>query len=514
MIEHFPVLLIVIPLAAAPIAVLLRNRIPALLLALTATWCSAGIAVALLIRVLREGVIRYSMGGWAAPWGIEYRIDTLSAFMAVLVAGIAAVVLTYSPASMAREIPLTRHYLFLAVYLLCMTGLLGICVTGDLFNLFVFLEISALSSYILIAMGNRRRALTASFQYLVMGTIGATFILIGIGLLYMMTGTLNMMDMAQRLGPVAGTRTVLVAFAFFTVGAAIKMALFPLHFWLPDAYTYAPSVVSAFLAGTATKVSVYILVRFVFTVYGVQFAFGEMSLNRLLMPLSLVAIYVPTIVAIFQKDVKRLLAYSSLAQIGYIVLGISLASQAGLTAGLTHIINHAMMKTALFLVLGCVMYSVGSTRLTDMRGLGRRMPVTMFFWVLGGLGLVGVPLTVGFVSKWILLRAILERGWWSIAALVLVSSVLALVYIWRVVEVAYFQEAPPESEAREAPWAMLAPTALLIAATLFFGVFTSWTAGIAEQAAAELFAPNAVQEILPPLPGESPLSDQDAGVHP
>ena len=514
MIEHLPVLLIVLPLAAAPICLLLRRRIPVLLLALAVTWCSFGTAVMLLARVLRGGVIRYSLGGWAAPWGIEYRIDILSAFMTVLVAGVAALVLTYSPASMAREIPRDRQYLFLAIYLLCMTGLLGICITGDLFNLFVFLEISALSSYILIAMGDRRRALTASFQYLVMGTIGATFILIGIGLLYMATGTLNMLDMAQRLSSVGGTRTVLVAFAFFTVGVAIKMALFPLHLWLPDAYTYAPSVVSAFLAGTATKVSVYILLRFLFTVYGAEVAPGNAPLYRILLPLALVAIFVPTIVAIFQTDVKRLLAYSSLAQIGYIVLGISLASLTGLTAAITHLINHAMMKTALFLVMGCVMYSIGSTRLVDMRGLGRRMPVTMFFWIVGGLGLVGVPLTVGFISKWYLLRAALERTWWSIAALILLSSVLALVYVWRVVETAYFQELPADSEAREAPRSMLIPTAALIAATLFFGVFTSLTAGIAGRAAEQLLSPVAVQEVLPPLPGESPAGGPDRGTHP
>jgi multicomponent Na+:H+ antiporter subunit D len=498
-IEQLPALQIVVPLVSAPICLLLRRRLPALVFALGAAWACFGIAATLLLRVLGAGPIRYALGGWAAPWGIEYRIDVLSAFVLLFVSGVGAVVLSYAPRSLAREIPRDRQHQFVAVYLLCLTGLLGICITGDLFNLFVFLEISALSSYILISLGKRRRALTASFQYLVMGTIGATFILIGIGLLYMMTGTLNMLDMALRLGEVDGTRTVLVAFAFFTVGVALKMALFPLHLWLPDAYTYAPSVVSAFLAGTATKVSVYILLRFVFTVYGDEFAFVTMELNRLLLPLAVVAIFIPSTVAIFQPDVKRLLAYSSLAQIGYIVLGISIASADGLAAGITHMFNHAVMKTALFLAVGCVAYSIGSTRLEDLSGLGRRMPVTAFLWTLGGLGLVGVPLTAGFISKWYLLRAALERGWWPVAVLMLLSSLLALAYVWRFVEVAYFREPPVGAGANcEAPAVLVGPTALMIAAMFYFGLSTSWSAGVARQAAEDLLVRPTTERLVAP----------------
>jgi multicomponent Na+:H+ antiporter subunit D len=207
-----------------------------------------------------------------------------------------------------------------------------------------------------------------------------------------------------------------------------------------------------------------------------------------------VAIFVPTIVAIFQTDVKRLLAYSSLAQIGYIILGISLASQAGLTAGITHIINHAMMKTALFLVLGCVMYGVGSTRLADMRGLGRRMPVTMFFWIIGGLGLVGVPLTVGFVSKWYLCVGALEAGHWYVLPVILLSSLLTVVYFWRLIERIYFGKMPDSRRAAvtrragtgTAPASMVAPTVVMGALCVVFGVAGMVPARIASAAAAML----------------------------
>ncbi|MCZ6785912.1 MAG: monovalent cation/H+ antiporter subunit D family protein [Planctomycetota bacterium] len=483
--ENLPVLQIVIPLIAAPVCVLLRRRTLVLGFSMAVCWVVFAMAVYLLARVLSDGVISYALGGWAAPWGIEYRVDALSAFVLLFVSGIGAIVLTFAPASLTAEVPRDRHYLFCTAYLLCLTGLLGIAITGDLFNLFVFLEISALSSYALISLGSNRRALTASFQYLVMGTIGATFILIGIGLLYMMTGTLNMADMAVQLGNAVGKRTLLVAFAFLSVGIFLKMALFPLHVWLPNAYAFAPSVVTAFLAATATKVAVYILLRFVFTVFGQVAVFEEGTFHLVLLMLALSGIVIASTVAIFQRNIKRMLAYSSLAQIGYMVLGISFGSLTGLTGGIVHLFNHALIKGGLFLAMGCIALRLGSVDLDDMRGIGRRMPVTMLAWVIGGLGLIGVPATAGFVSKWYLIRAALEQpGWWPVAVLVLFSSLLALIYVWRVVEVAYFKD-PPEgkTEVKEAPLSMLVPTCVLIAGTVFFGLYTSLSVGVASDAA-------------------------------
>jgi len=480
---HLPVLLIVVPLLAAPLCVLLRHRTLTWILALLAAWTVLGMSVVVLLRVLDTGFISYALGGWAAPWGIELRIDVVNAYVLVLVALIGATVLLYAPASIAAEIPREQHYLFYTAYLLSFTGLLGITATGDAFNLFVFLEISSISSYALISLGRDRRALMASYQYLIMGTIGATFILIGVGLLYMMTGTLNMADLAVRLGPVLHTRTALVAFAFLGVGMSLKLALFPLHAWLPNAYCYAPSVVTAFLAATATKVSIYVFLRFVFTIFGADFAFAQMHLQTIIVPLSLIAIFITSSVAIFQTNIKRMLAYSSLAQIGYIMLGIGLVSETGLTAAIVHLFNHALMKGALFLALGGVALRLGSVELEDMRGLGKRMPATSFAFVLGGLSLIGVPLTVGFISKWYLVLAALEQGWWPLAALVLLGSLLAFIYIWRVVEVLYFQPPPTDAPRNEAPLSMQIPMWLLLAAVVYFGASASLTAGIARKAA-------------------------------
>ncbi len=490
---QLPALQVVVPLVAAPLCVLLRRDSLCWLLTVVVSWVSLAIAAALLTQTLAGAEIAYEMGGWAAPWGIEYRIDTVNAFVLLIVAGIGAVVAPYARASALREIPEERLHLFYCSFLLCLTGLLGITITGDAFNLFVFLEISSLSTYALISLGRDRRALTAAFQYLIMGTLGATFILIGVGLLYMVTGTLNMADLAQRLPALFESRTVRAAFAFLTVGISLKLALFPLHLWLPNAYAYAPSVVTAFVAGTATKVAVYVMLRFLFTIFGASFAFGALPLSEIFLVLALVAVFSASFVAIFQEDAKRLLAYSSVAQIGYIMLGISFVSATGLIGAVVHLFNHALMKAALFLALGCVVYRIGSANIDAMAGLGRRMPLTMAAFVIGGFSLIGIPLTVGFISKWYLVLAAIERGWWPVAVLVLAGSLLAVVYVWRVVEAAYFRPAASEGEVREAPWALLAPTWILIGANIYFGIDTDLTVGAASQAAAQLLGSGAIR---------------------
>ncbi|MDC0191623.1 proton-conducting transporter membrane subunit, partial [Rhodospirillales bacterium] len=233
---HLPALQVVIPLLSAPICVILRRGYPSWLLSLFVSWLSFAISVNLLGQVLANGPISYLLGGWAAPWGIEYKVDILSAFVLLLVSGIGAVIMLFAPQSVESEIKKDRISLFYTMYLLTFAGLLGIAITGDAFNLFVFLEISSLSTYVLVSLGTSKRAMTAAFRYLILGTVGATFYVIGVGLMYQMTGTLNIADLAERLPAVAETRTILIALAFLTIGIGLKAGLFPLHIWLPNAY--------------------------------------------------------------------------------------------------------------------------------------------------------------------------------------------------------------------------------------------------------------------------------------
>ena len=488
MIAHLPILQVIIPLMAAPICLMLKRPQLVWLFSCIVSGLAFLVSILLLQQVMMSGVISYELGGWQAPWGIEYRIDKLNAFLLLIVSAISTLVLFAAQTSIEKEIPKDKHHYFYVLYLLSLTGMLGILATGDAFNVFVFLEISSLSAYALIAMGKNRQALWASYQYLIMGTIGATFILIGIGLMYQMTGTLNMQDLSQRLPEVAQTRTVFAAFVFVIVGVCLKLALFPLHLWLPNAYAYAPSIVTAFFAATATKVALYLLIRFTFSVFGLSFSFTTIPLQTLFMVLGLAGIFVASTSAIHQSNVKHLFAYSSIAQIGYMIVGFSISSVTGLTATLLHLFNHALMKSAIFLALAAVIYRVGNVQLDNLRGLGRQMPLTMAAVVIGGLSLIGVPLTVGFVSKWYLLMALIEQGWWPIAVLILLGSMLAVIYVWRIVEVAYFKEPSDKNPTvKEAPMSFLIPIWTLVIANIYFGIDTRLSVQVAEAAAQGLF---------------------------
>lgn len=488
MLAHLPILQVIVPMMAAPLCLFINRSRVVWLFTLFVSGLAFLISSLLLQQVMTSGTIVYDLGGWDAPWGIEYRIDQLNAFLLLIISAISTVVLFAAHTSIREEIPASRHTLFYILYLLTLAGMLGIVATGDAFNVFVFLEVSSLSAYALIALGKDRRALWASYQYLIMGTIGATFILIGIGLMYQMTGTLNMDDLSKRLPEVEQTRTVFTAFAFVIVGICLKLAMFPLHLWLPNAYAYAPSIVTAFLAATATKVAIYLLIRFTFTIFGLSFSFTHLPLQILFLVLGLAGIFVASTVAIYQTNIKHLFAYSSIAQIGYMIVGFSVSSVAGLTATLLHLFNHALMKSALFLALGAVMYRIGSTQLNNFQGLGRQMPLTMAAIVVGGLSLIGVPLTVGFVSKWYLVVAVIENGWWPVAVLILLGSLLAVVYVWRIVEVAYFKPALAGSEiVKEAPMSFLFPIWILVLANIYFGIDTRLSVEVAQAASMNLF---------------------------
>lgn len=491
---HLPALQMVLPLMAGPVCLLLRR--PALCWAwafFVSVICFL-VALALAMQVWEAGVISYHVGNWAPPWGIELRLDALSVLMLLLVSGVGVVVMFYARASVAREIPEGRRTLFYTLFLLSLAGSLGMCTTGDAFNLFVFLEISSLSTYALVAQGHSRRAVHAAYAYLVLGTVGATFYVIGLGLLYMITGTLNMMDLAQRLVSADNPRTLIVGAAFLVVGVSIKLALFPLHKWLPGAYTHAPSVISAFLAATGTKVALYVLLRLCFTVLGPAFGAlawpAPVTLDGVILALALVGMLSASLTALFQVDLKRMLAYSSVAQIGLMVAGVALVTPLGVEAGLIHLLNHALLKLTLFLALGLVILRLGSVRLEALAGAGRTMPWTLAAFVVAALSLVGMPGTAGFIGKWQLVLAALDKGWWPVAVLIVLGSLLTLAYVWKVIEVAYFQPPPaqPASDPGEGPWSMRLPVLGLAAANIVLGFVTVPTVGLAAPAARALLA--------------------------
>ena len=489
LVEQLPILQILVPFVSAPLIVFIGNRTIAWWITFLASLISLLISINLLLLVNDGSIISYHIGGWAPPIGIEYRVDALNAFVLVLITLISTIVAPYAYKSVRNEIPKEHHTLFYAAYLLCVTGLMGVVITGDVFNVFVFLEISSLASYVLISLGSHRdkRALTSAFNYLIIGTIGATFFVIGIGLLYMVTGTLNMIDMAGLLEGKSSSSTVRSAFAFIIVGVGLKLAIYPLHIWLPKAYTFAPSFITAFLAATATKVAIYILLRFMFTIFRPSFLEELNVLNFVILPLSIAAMIIASMIAIFQKDFKGLLAYSSIAQVGYILLGISIMSESGLTAAIIHLFNHGITKVALFMVAGAYVIKRGGSLLTNLQGAGFTMPWTSAATVVGCLSLIGVPGTAGFISKWILVEAAIENGKWPLAIVIVFSSLLAVVYCGRLIETLYFKNGNDETVVNEAPLTMLISIWIASLACIYFGLSTDITISVSDLAAKMLY---------------------------
>ena len=486
---HLPALQVIVPMLSAPLALLLQPRGLAWGIAVAASLFAFCIAITLTLGVLDGQTFVYQMGNWPAPYGIELGVDAFSALMLLVITGASSLALIAGRRSLDSDIAQERQPMFYAAWLLALAGLVGIPVAADAFNIFVFMEISSLASYVLIAGGPNRRALPAVFKYLIMGTIGATFYLIGVGLIYLMTGTLNMADIAIRIHDVADQKPILVAAGFITIGLALKAAVFPLHVWLPNAYTFAPNVVTVFLAACATKVSLYLLLRFDFFVFQPNLTGHDIQFAYFMMPLAVIAILVGSGVALYENNLKRLFAYSSVAQIGYILLGASLVSVAGLTASVIHMFNHALAKGTVFLVIVGLATNYSNLRLENIAGAAKHMPWTMGAFVIAGLSLVGVPGTVGFISKWYLISAALSQGTIGImlVVVILISSMMAMAYVWKVIEMAYFGESlanatPPH----EAPNALLIVTWVAALSNIYYGISTSLPVTLASTAAESL----------------------------
>ncbi len=490
-----PVLVIVIPLLAAMLAPLVSriHRSVGWYLATTATFIAFLLSLSLLYTVIDGGTVSYRMGSWAPPMGIEYVVSYFNGFVLAVIAFISFIITLYGKKSVEQEIPEQKIPFFYSAYLLFIAGIMGIVITGDIFNLYVFVEITALSGYALIAMGKDRKALMASYNYLILGTIGATFLVLGIGYLYIATGTLNMNDLMQRLPEIYSSTTVITAFAFIMVGLCLKLALFPLHIWLPNVYTYSPSIVSALMAATSTKVMAFVLLRIMFTVFTPEFVLEVVPVTKILIVMSCVAIIMGSLIALGQTNIKRMLAYSSIGQIGYITLGAAIATETAMTGSLIHIFNHALMKGMLFMVVGAVVYKTGIVNIKDMEGLGKRMPWTMAAFTIGAMSMIGFPFTVGFISKWYLATGAVGAGMWYLVPVLLLSSIMTAFYFWRVVESVYFKgrsakintlKSPHHSD--EAPFGMVVTTLFLAALCVYFGLAASGPVSIAKNAAALL----------------------------
>ncbi len=433
-------------------------------------------ALAGIFRVLSAGTLRHYLGGWPPPFGIEYVLDHLSAFMAVIIVFIGFIAVIYPPEAGLYHTPRKGVPMY-GLIMLLIAGLVGVIVTGDLFNLFVFLEIYSLASYALITLGGDR-AVVASFRYLILGTIAGSFYLLGVGFIYFSTGTLNMADAARLLPPLYGSPTIMAAVALIVIGMGIKLALFPLHVWLPDAHSYAPPVIAAILAAIQVEVAGYVIVRMMLTVFQPQYFIEVLPVTTVIGWIAAVGIIFGSVMAIAQKDFKRMLAYSTVAQVAYIGLGIGLANPLGLIGGLLHILNHAFMKSSLFLVAGGIRYQTGLHEIPQFAGLGRKMPLLMAAFTIAALSMVGIPPTCGFFSKWYLILGSIDAHNWVFVVVILASSLLTAVYFFRVIEKIYATEpksevAPIVEKAKEPSKGIVVPILILAAGIIILGLINA-----------------------------------------
>lgn len=407
------------------------------LVSLASLLASLSFACNAILALRNQHHLRYVMGGWSSPMGIEWYLDAFSGCLIVLVLVVSFSVLLAHARNELMRLP------FLMTALLHISGILGILLTRDLFNLFVFIEISSLTAYALIATGSSKKAGISSLRYLFIGSVGASFYLLGVGYLYSVTGTLNMDDTALRLQALSPDRSTILGMIFISTGLFMKMGLFPFHAWMPDSYQNASHPASSLLAPLMTKVCIYAFARIHFWIFlpSITYAF---HINGILRIVGLGAILFAAYTAFRESKLKRLYAYSSIGHIGLICVALSLGTKAGLVAAILHMIHHALMKTGLFLASSTETIQSLQDRVVSLNQLRKQHS-----WILHGmslllLSLIGIPPLCGFFSKWFIATAAMQSGNSILMILVVASGLLTALYAFRILE-QYFVE--PTGEA-------------------------------------------------------------------
>jgi multicomponent Na+:H+ antiporter subunit D len=432
--------------------------------------------------LLAGGALRQTFAWFGEPLGIQIAVDSFSLFMLTVIALVSACVGLYSISYMEHYGAKANYY---ALLLMMVAGMNGLVLVTDLFQVYIFLEVAAIASYALVAFGREHAELEAAFKYLMLSVVASAAVLIGIALLYGLTGSLSFAGVAAGLRQLEAKAAGAVAAALFLMGFGLKAALVPFHAWLPDAHPSAPAPISAVLSGLLIKVSgVYAMTRIFFHVFGLTPA-----LSDVLMWTGTVSIVVAALLALKQRDMKRMLAYSSISQVGYVVLGIGIGTPLGVAGGLFHLLNHAVAKGLLFLTSGSVQQATGTRNLDEMGGLAKRMPVTATTSLIGSLSIAGVPPLGGFWSKLLIIMALIQSRRPVLAAIAVLASVLTLWYYLILQRQAFFGKLNERWAAiKEAPFWMAASTVILAVLCLVLGLLFSSIVSTWIQPAADVLA--------------------------
>jgi proton-translocating NADH-quinone oxidoreductase chain N len=451
--------------------------------------CGAYVAFGLLI----SGIALYSLFSQVSSGKVisdqptaftaGFRIDMLSVFMAAISIGLGLFVAVYSIKDMEND---TGTLLFYTLLIAMISGMVGVAFAGDLFTLYVFWELMVVSSYVLVAFRKAEwEPIEAGLKYLIMSAAGSATLLLGMSLLYGITGTLNFQGLASALTAARQNVWLSMSFLLILVGFGVKAAIVPLHTWLPDTYSAAPTPISALLSGAVTETGVYALARTLFSAF---LAF-QVQWSLVLAVLSIVTMTLGNITALLQKDVKRLLAYSSIAQVGYMLVGLAVGTQLGLTGTFLQILNHALMKGTAFLCVGAIIYRTGTRQLDEIAGVGRKMPLTMILFAVSLFALTGMPPLNGFVSELTLFTSAVQANMAWLGIAIILNSVLSAAYYLQVIR---FLVRPGMSEklekVKEAPLIMLVPIAIMAILIILFGVYPDPVLSLARKAAQSLLS--------------------------
>jgi multicomponent Na+:H+ antiporter subunit D len=426
--------------------------------ALFATLATAALSIATAFQLANGGALTLQVSGWPAPFGITIVVDPLSIVFMVLVSAISFLTTLFSQSYIKHN--RTEYY---ALTCLVLTGLLGIIHTGDIFNMFVFFEIMSISSYALVAFYRNRKALEASIKYLVMGALATSLILLGVTFLYGAFGTLNMADIAVKASGYSGILLPL-AIAFLLTGFSLKSGLFPFHTWIPDAHPAAPSPVSALLSGLVIKGGIYCIIRVGFTVLG-----APAVLLSALTVIGVLSMVIGGALAFVQTDLKRLLAYSSISQMGYIAMALGLNTQIAISGAIFHVINHAIIKSLLFLCAGVIIYYAKTSDMHKIAGTIKSNTLLTYSFLIGALSLGGVPFLNGFASKWLIYVAALQASP-LLAVFALLITVMTLAYGLRAFYMIFMSNPNPGAKQVKIPLAMAIPLVILACACVVLGL--------------------------------------------
>lgn len=460
-----PVILIALPLTVAfslPIIGIYSRKMQGYVVSLTLL-----VSVVISLLVLREAVsapILVKIGGFKPPYGISLYVGALGALLALMISLVGFIVSLYNLDYIRKE-PMEKYHM---LFLLLVMGATGMVLTGDLFNLFVFLEITSISSYALTAYYRNRQSVEAAIKYIIVGSLSSTLVLIGIALIYSEVRTLNIMDIAAHMDKMNRTIAV-IAFSFLFTGFAIESEIFPTNGWAPDAYTAAPSPISALFSGVVVKAGIYALVRIMFTIFGYDNFFTVLAI------LGAITLLGGEMAAMVQTNIKRMLAYSSIGQVGMILLAFGINTYLGVEAALFLVFNHAVIKSLLFLSAGYMSRKAGSKEITEMKGLARKMPMTSLSFALGSFAIMGLPPLNGFVGKFLLINAAVDAGFFALAVVVLIGSFIEAVYFLKVLNFIFsgvsFRDGRRLVNGSEMPFSAFLSVLILVMLVIFFGLY-------------------------------------------